>query len=109
MPKFLILAIETNEMFSKYGAAEMKTIEKRYYAWTKALAKKGALVDGSQLVDRRVVEANGAKPTARGANAKETWPGGYWMVKAKNLAAATKLCEDCPHLDYGAVQVLQMG
>ena len=109
MPKFLILAVETNDMFGKYSAAEMRAIEKRYYAWTKALAKKGALVDGSQLVDRRVVEANGAKPTVRTANAKETWPGGYWMVKAKNLEAAAKLCEDCPHLGYGTVQVLQMG
>lgn len=107
MPKFVILAMETKETFAKYSRAEMGGIEKRYYAWTKGLAKKRVLLDGNQLIDRRIVEADGDQPAVREAEAREASPGGYWLVRAKNMKEAVKLCDDCPHLEFGAIQVLQ--
>ena len=108
MPQFLILAMETKGMFAKYSGAEMRAIEKRYYAWTMALGKKRVLQGGNQLIDRRFIEMKSKKHAVREAKSKEASPGGYWLVKARNMAEAVKLCEDCPHFDYGgAVQVLQ--
>ncbi len=31
--------------------------------------------------------------------------GGYFMVNAESYEDAVELCRDCPHLEYGAVEV----
>ena len=31
--------------------------------------------------------------------------GGYFIVSADDYAAAEKLVEDCPHLDYGSIEI----
>ena len=108
MPRFLILPLETREMFAKYGRAEMAAIVKRYSLWTRGLVQRRCLEDGDRIVDGRFLKMSGGKLTKRAAGKKELTPGGFWLIRAKNMNAAIALCADCPHHEFGALQVLQI-
>lgn len=108
MPQFLILPLETKETFAKYGRAEMGAIVKRYGQWTRALGQKRCLINGDRVVDGRFLEMASGKLAARVAEKNEETPGGFWHIRAKNMKEALKLCEDCPHHEFGTLQVLQI-
>lgn len=108
MPQFLILPLETRETFAKYGRSEMGAIVKRYSNWTRALAKQRCLINGDRIIDGRLLNASAGKVAAREASKTEETPGGYWLIRAKNLKAALQLCEDCPHFEFGELHVLQI-
>jgi len=108
MPQFLILPLETRETFAKCSRAEMGAIVKRYGQWTRSLAEKRCLLNGDRIVDARFLKMSGGKLKQRPAGKKEATPGGFWLVHARNLKAALQLCEDCPHHEFGALQVLQI-
>ena len=108
MPQFLILPLETRGTFAKYGRAEMRAIVKRYSHWTRALARRGCLINGDRIIDGRLLQTSRGKVVARKASQKEATPGGYWLVRAKTLKAALQLCQDCPHFEFGALRVLQI-
>lgn len=108
MPQFLILPLETKQTFSKYGRAEMGAIVQRYANWTRALAKQRCLINGDRIIDGRHLKATAGKVATRRAGNKEETPGGYWLIRAKNLKAALQLCADCPHFEFGALRVLQI-
>ena len=108
MPQFLILPLETKETFAKFSRAEMGAIVKRYGQWTRALAQRRCLINGDRITDAVFLERSGTKLETREAGKKQLTPGGYWLIRARNVKAALQLCEDCPHFDFGPLQVLRI-
>jgi len=108
MPQFLILPMETKQMFRKYKGKAMGAIVQRYGQWTRKLAQGGHLKAGDRIVDGRALKMSGGKIAALKPGKNDETPGGFWLIEAKNLKEALALCNDCPHFEFGALQVLRI-
>lgn len=112
MARFLVLPRDPEGAFADVSPAEMQSIVERYTAWTRGLAERGALQAGEKLVDgqARVLRPGEAGPSVTDGpftEAKEVI-GGMWIVEADDLDDATELVRDCPHLEYGSLELRQI-
>jgi len=108
MPRFLILPLEKKDTFAKFSRSEMMAIVQRYSQWTRSLAMQKVLVDGDRLVEKKLLKTASGRLKAQEPGRKEAMPGGFWLIQAKNMKHALKLCGDCPHFEFGALQVLRV-
>lgn len=88
---------------------EMQAVIQRYVDWRNRLEADGRLVASDKLADGegRVVAQNGSGLTVKDGpfvEAKEA-VAGYFQVRAASYDDAVDLCRDCPHLDYGSIEV----
>lgn len=112
MVDFLLILHESPQAFSGVSPAEMQQIVARYGAWAGSLAQRGHLVGGQKLRDEggrhlrrrneRVIASDGPY-----AEAKDLI-GGFFTIRAANYDAAQKLCEECPHLQYGWIELREI-
>ncbi len=83
---------------------EMEQSFGRWMAWMKGMKAKGQYIAGDKLVDGggRVLRGPRGASVVDGpfVEAKEV-VGGYIIVNAANLAAATELARGCPGFDQG--------
>jgi hypothetical protein len=105
MAKFMLLLHDHMPTLAKMSPAEMQKIVAKYNAWGGKLGKAGRIVAGEKLGEDggKHLTAKGGKMIVKDgpyAEAKEVI-GGFWIINAKDYAEATKLCEDCPHLELG--------
>ncbi|MEO1087209.1 MAG: YciI family protein [Acidobacteriota bacterium] len=112
MANYMLVLRDEPTAFEGMGPEEMQRIIARYTAWSEALAAKGQLVDGNKLVDEagRVVRRTGGQLRVVDgpfAEAKEI-VGGYFTVEAESYDAAVEIASDCPHLDYGSVEIREV-
>jgi hypothetical protein len=86
---------------------EMQAIIARYGAWKDKLGATGQkLFDGQG----RLMARNGNGVTVTDgpyAEAKEVI-GGYFIIEAKDYDEAVRLSNDCPHLDFGSIEIRQI-
>jgi hypothetical protein len=112
MPEFTLMLRDTGEMFAKLGPAEIQATIARYTAWFDRLAKTGKLKGSHKLRDRagRVVRRTGSQvmvtdgPFAEG---KEVL-GGLFIIDAPSYEEAVATVNDCPHLDFGSIEVREI-
>src|SRR5262245_3563647 len=79
------------------GAAYMA----RWKAWMSALGD--VIVDpGMPLGDGKLIDAAGV--TGRGPDLLT----GFSIITAENLDAAVELARQCPHLDHGTIEVVEI-
>jgi hypothetical protein len=105
MAKFMLLLHDRPEVFVKMSPQDMQHVIQKYVAWGKSLRAKKLLAESHKLTDDpgRVMRIKrGRTLTTDGpyAESKEVL-GGYFIVNAKDYAAAEALAMDCPHLEYG--------
>jgi hypothetical protein len=86
------------------SAEEIQAIVERYGSW---MARVRAT--GQKLYDHEgkvVVRKDGGVAVTDGpyVESKEVI-GGYFVVEAEDYDAAAKLLEDCPHLDFGSIEI----
>ena len=95
----------TNTKTEEEGKAEMQA----WGVYMGKLGQNGQLVGGFPLVSGgKVISASGNSDQPVNA-AKEGIVGGYLIVKADSLDAATALAKDCPHLDNdGNIEVREI-
>jgi hypothetical protein len=112
MAKFMVLPRDPAQGLG-LSPAEMQKILEKYMAWTAKLAQAGKLDHGNKLKDGegrllgKVGGEKGGKPTVTDgpyAEAKEVL-GGYWVIIAKDYDEALSLVGDCPHLQFGTLEV----
>lgn len=87
--------------------AEMEQMMGRWMAWMKNMGASGQFAGANRLQDTgRVIRGPGGKQVTDGpfAEAKEI-VGGYIIVTAPDLAAATAVARGCPGLDLGTTIV----
>lgn len=91
------------------SAPDYEPIMAAYAEWTKDLAMKGHLVEAHKLTDgvgRRVFARSGEVMDGPFVETKETL-GGYYILEAESLEAATALARRCPIVEMqgGFVEV----
>lgn len=109
MSDFLLLLHETPADFAELSPSRIQAIIERYTAWTRQLAERGQLVSAEKLAD------DGGRHLRRGAaaplvsdgpytEAKDVI-GGFYVIRAASIAQAEAICADCPHLEFGWIEV----
>jgi hypothetical protein len=103
MPQFVLMLRDTG-FPDNISPEEIQAIIERYRSWKNKVHASGQkLHDGEGRVVTRK-EGGVAVTDGPFVEAKEVI-GGYFIVTADDYAAAEKLVEDCPHLDYGSIEI----
>ena len=79
----------------------------KWFAWVSELQSKDIYVGGEALMPTagKIVSKNGVVTDGPFAESKEL-VGGYFIVKAEDLDAATEIAKACPDLPYnGTVEI----
>jgi hypothetical protein len=94
------------------SAEEMQKIIERYKAWADRMRREGRLAGGEKLADGagRVLKRSGAKVHVTDGPFAETKDviGGYFLLTAASFEEAVELSRDCPHLDFGAIEIREI-
>jgi len=111
MNQYLLILRDDPAVFHQMSPQELQQVFAKYSAWRTQLQEAGRLVGGNKLEDYsgKVLRNGGASNKMQitdgpFAESKEVI-GGYFMVNAGSYEDAVALCHDCPHLEYGAVEV----
>jgi hypothetical protein len=113
MNHYLLLLHNDPKVFQAESMSpqRMQEIFAKYSAWRKELADSGRLAGSNKLENGtgRVMRADGAAGKIHitdgpYAESKEVI-GGYFMVTADNYEDVVELARNCPHLEFGAVEI----
>ena len=110
MPQYILLLHEEKGTFQKLSPEEMQATIQKYKAWSARLAEAGHLRGGEKLADAtgRVIRKGGSNVLdGPYAESKEVI-GGFFMLDAANYEEATKLAADCPHVQFGTVEIREI-
>lgn len=107
MPQFMLMLRDSRTFPEDIAPEEIQEIIERYRLWSEKLG-----ISGQKLRDnegRVVVRKDGGVTITDGpyAEAKEVL-GGYFVLEADDYDAALKMVEDCPHLDFGSIEIRQI-
>ncbi len=104
MPQFLLMLRDPGTFPENMSAEEIQAVLERYGSW---MAKVRAT--GEKLHDRegRVVvrKDNGVAVTDGPYVESKEVIGGYFLIEADDYESAARLTEDCPHLEFGSVEI----
>lgn len=107
MPQFVLMLRDSGSFPENISPEEIQQVLERYGAWSARLGVTGQkLVDGSGRV---LVRKDGGLAVTDGpyAESREII-GGYFLLEASDYDDAAKLAEDCPHLDFGSIEIRQI-
>ena len=112
MPNYMLLLHDSGTMPPGMSPAEMQAIIQRYVAWREQAQAGGRKVEGHKLADGhgRVMRGQaGAATVTDGpyAEAREVI-GGVFIIEARHYDEAVALCHDCPHLDFGTIEIREI-
>lgn len=104
MAQFILMLRDSGSFPTDISPEEIQQILQRYSEWQDKVRGTGQkLYDGEGRV---VVRKDGGIAVTDGpyVESKEVL-GGYFIVEAEDYDAASKLVEDCPHLDFGSIEI----
>ena len=106
MPQFMLMLRDSGAFPEDISPEEIQAIIERYRVWSAKVGSKGHKLRDAE---GRVVRKDGSLTVTDGpyAEAKEVL-GGYFILDADDYDAALRLVEDCPHLDFGSIEVRQI-
>src|SRR4051794_17559334 len=100
MAQFMLLLHQVPNYNVELPREKMLEMTKRYMAWADSLRQKGQMVGGEKLAAHgrqfRVQDGKTVVSDGPYAEAKDVI-GGYFVLEAKDLAAAEAIVRDCPH------------
>lgn len=110
MPKFVLLLHDTGR-FDDLSPEQMQAVIERYIAW-RARVQNSRQVMGHKLHDGegRVMRGSGSSLKVTDgpyAEAREVI-GGLFVLEAASYEEVVELAKDCPHLDFGAIEIRQV-
>ena len=112
MSQYVLLLHDSSTASTEMSAGEMQAIIGRYKAWAGGIAARGHMRGGQKLQDGtgRVMRAAGGKVEVTDGPYAETKEiiGGFFIIEAENYEQAVALTRDCPHLDFGTVEVREV-
>jgi hypothetical protein len=112
MAKFLLSLQETPGSFRHLSPEEIQGVIQKYRAWSAKMREAGKLVGGEKLKEeggKHVTLQKGKVVVTDGpySEAKEV-VGGFFLIQARDYAEAAELVRDCPHLDFGRVEIREV-
>jgi hypothetical protein len=112
MPEYILFLHETPGSFDHLSPEDMQQIIVRYKNWRESLAKNGRQAGGKKLRDGvgRVLKGSGAKMRIADGPYSEAREviGGFFTFVADSFDQAIQLTRDCPHLEYGTVEIREV-
>ena len=114
MAQYVLLLRDKGE-YPRAGMSteEMQKVFERYRTWADKVQERGKLAGGQKLRygAGRVMKRNGSGKVSITdgpfAEAKEIL-GGYFIIEAKDYDDALALASDCPHLDFGTIEIREI-
>ena len=111
MPKFVLLLHDIGR-FDDLSPGQMQAIIQRYIAWRAKVQADGRSVTGHKLHDGEGRVMRGSGPSMQVtdgpyAEAREVI-GGLFVIDAASYDEVVALAKDCPHLDFGAIEIRQV-
>ena len=112
MPNYLLFLREDPSAFEHFSPGELQAIIQKYSEWKRRLQAEGVLVAGEKLQDgtgRVMRKADGKASIIDGpyTESKEVI-GGLFEIRASDYEAAVQIAGDCPHLEYGAIEIREI-
>ena len=112
MPKFVLLLHDAGRFDPNMSPDQMQAIIQRYIAWRARVQKDGHEVMGHKLHDGqgRVMRGTGSSLKVTDgpyAEAREVI-GGLFVIEAASYGEVVELATDCPHLDFGAIEIREV-
>lgn len=112
MPKFMLLLHESATAMPEFTPAEIQAVIARYKAWRESVAKRGHMAGGEKLRDgvgRVLKSRNGNVVITDGpyTELKEVM-GGFFLIEASSFDQAADIARDCPHMDYGTIEIREI-
>ena len=113
MSKFILLLHEGPNAFPPdISPDQIQAIIQRYVAWRQKVQQNGRKVEGHKLTDGQGRVMKGSAGSARVtdgpyAEAREVI-GGLFIVEAQNYEEVVELSKDCPHLDFGTIEIREV-
>ena len=112
MPQYMLLLHDSGTMPPDLSPQDIQAIIQRYIDWRRKVSVNGRKIEGHKLRDgqgRLLKGAVGAPMITDGpyAEAKEII-GGLFLIEARDYNEAVKLASDCPHLDFGTIEIREV-
>jgi hypothetical protein len=112
MPRYMLLLHDCVMPPPDLSPEQIQAIIQRYVDWRKNVAASGRKIEGHKLRDgegRLLRGKVGAPMITDGpyVEAKEVI-GGLFMFEARDYNEAAKLASDCPHLDFGTIEIREV-
>jgi hypothetical protein len=112
MPGYLLLLHEDPSAFAHVSPEEMQAIVQKYTAWKTRMQNTGALSRGEKLQDGtgKVLRRAAGKLAVTDGPYTESREvvGGLFEIQAANYDAAVEAARDCPHLEYGTIEIREI-
>jgi hypothetical protein len=112
MKDLLLLLHDDRQRVSQLSPSDMEAVVARYSAWAEGLAGQGRLAAGHKLRDE------GGKQLRRNGGSTQVTDGPYaevadvvaglFVIRAADYAQACALAADCPHLEYGWIELREI-
>lgn len=111
MPKFILLLHDSGTFPPDISPDEIQAIIQRYVAWKERVQARRQM-DGHKLTDGegRVLRGPVGSPKVTDgpyAEAREVI-GGLFIVDAASYEEVVELSKDCPHLDFGTIEIREV-
>ena len=112
MPQYTLILHDAGAMPADISPEEIQGIIQRYIDWRNKAASNGRRVEGHKLRDGegRLLRGKLGAPTVTDGpyvEAKEVI-GGLFIVEARDYDEAVKLASDCPHLEFGTIEIREV-
>lgn len=111
MPKFVMLLHDAGAFPPDLSPEQIQAIIERYVSWRQKVAN-GRTVDGHKLADGtgRVLRGRVGSPTVTDGPFAESREviGGIFIVEAASFDEVVELSKDCPHLDFGTIEIREV-
>jgi hypothetical protein len=111
MAKYVFLLRDSGSL-DGMSPEEMQKVLLRYRDWADKVQGRGKLSGGQKLRngEGRVLKRSGSKLSVTDGpftEAKEIL-GGFFVVDANSYDEALSIANDCPHLDFGSIEVREV-
>ena len=112
MPQYMLLLHDCTLPPPNLSPEEIQAIIQRYVDWRAKVAASGRAIEGHKLRDGegRLLRGTVGAPTITDGpyvEAKEII-GGLFMFEARDYNEAVRLASDCPHLDFGTIEIREV-
>jgi hypothetical protein len=112
MPQYFLFLHENPAAFADVSPEEMQAIIQKYSAWKSRMQTEGTLTRGEKLQDGtgRVLRKSAGEVSVTDGPYTESKEiiGGLFEITAENYDAALEAARDCPHLEYGTIEIREV-
>lgn len=110
MPEFMLLLHDDPSQFAELSPEAMQSVIEKYGVWARSLGARHK--GGKKLTDSpgRVMRREGDSIAVVDGPYSETKEviGGFFIIEAVDLDEAIALARDCPHAEYGVIEVREV-